>query len=413
MCPCVTMRPSCRSVLGMQTSLYHAVLKQALGALFCAALSFVLVLVLARAMGPLAFGDYVAVLNGATLGLIVVEGGWAQWLYRERAVAGGSAWHSLMGMGTAHVLLTTVALALLGMALGGAGVWAAVWACMGLVAWMNLASARMRGEARFGVEALWQSAGRVVSAVLILWVVWGLGLTSATAVFWAWSAGLLVVLALGARRWLVLPQWQGLPNAYPQAAPFVVVALANAWLLKGDMVLLGGGLVSKDALSYYAACTRLTEAGVLLFAPLGNVLLRRFAETAGGRQAGGQSLLWCVVAGVVVLGMLAVGLAAAWGDELMARLFGASYSPAGALLPWVLLMLPFALGSAALLQWLTARHLERWVAGWSALAGLLLWWGLGHGVGVWGPQGAAMVMAWVHACLFVALLMTALRVKPR
>lgn len=395
----------------MQTSISHAVLKQGLGALFCAGLSFVLVLALARAMGPLAFGDYVAVLNGATLGLIVVEGGWAQWLYRERAATDGDAWRTLMGLAVAHVLLSTVALVLLSMGRTGAGAWLAAWVCMGMVALMNLVSARMRGEGRFGLEALWQSAGRAASALVIGWLVWGLGSTSVAALFWAWAAGLAVVVLVGARAWLLRPQWRGLWRAYPRALPFVVMALATAWLLKGDLVLLGDGLVPKEELSYYAACTRLTEVGLLLFAPLGNVLLRGFTETATVSQGRGRALLWQVLALVVALGGLAMAVAGAWGNVLMALLFGAAFASAGALLPWVLLMLPFALGNMVLLQWLTARRQERWAAGWMVLAGLVLWWGVGHGAAAWGPQGAAAAVAAVHAALWGVLLWAVRRSK--
>lgn len=388
----------------MQTSISNAVFKQGLGAVFCAAVSFALVLILARKLGTGQFGQYVAVLNGVTVGLILLEGGWASWLYRERAGSRGNGWLSVMGHGVAHVLLATTAVLAVTSFLGSAVSWTAAWFCMGMVALMNLVSARLRGNGQFGWEAIWQSSGRLISAAGILWVLHWAESPSVASVFWAWALGLGVVLAFKARHWLVLPLWRDLLKAYPQALVFVVMALATAWLMKGDMVLLSrveaGGEVPRDELlSLYAACTRISELCLLLYAPLGNVLLGGFSGPAANR-----ALLWRVWGSVLVLGAAVVVLAYALGPVVMANVFGAAYSPAAALLPWVLLMLPFALGNLVLVQWLTARGRERVAALWLAVAGLMLWLSVIVCAALWGVRGVACAVAATHAALMVTLL---------
>lgn len=388
----------------MQTTISKDVLKQGLGAVFCAAISFALVMFLARRLGTGQFGHYVAVLNGVTVGLILVEGGWSNWLYRERAASHSNGSLSVMRHGMAHVLLATVVALASTWALGGGWSWVSAWFCMGMVALMNLVSARLRGEGQFGWDAIWQSSGRLVSAAGIVWVLYWTEAPSVASVFFAWALGLGGVLAMRARCWLVLPQWRDLLPAYPQALVFVAIGLATAWLVKGDVVLLSRIQVAGDGprdevLSLYAACTRVSELCLLLYAPLGNVLLGSFS-----RQAGSRALLWRVWLVVLVIGSVVVMLAYAVGPAVMDRVFGAPYTPAGVLLPWVLLMLPFALANLVLVQWLTARGEERSAALWLVVAGLTLWLSVGLCAEQWGARGVACAVAATHALLMFVLL---------
>jgi O-antigen/teichoic acid export membrane protein len=160
--------------------------------------------------------------------------------------------------------------------------------------------------------------------------------------------------------------------------------------------------VDAVGLSWYAACTRLLEAALLLFAPVANVLLRSFSDDlAAGRAVAlrGRVARWCLLVGG--LGALAVALAWAVGPGLMALLFGVPYAEAGALLPWVVAMLPFALGNLVLGPWLAALGLERGLALGMLLAGGVLLLALLWAVPVWGLQGAAVAMALSHAALLV------------
>lgn len=401
----------------MQVSYSTAVVKQALGAGFNALVSLALVLWLARVMGVESFGHYVAVLSGATVGLIVLEGGWSALLYRE--CAAGRPAHDVMAHATAHLVWTgglAVLMCLMWwLADKRAMAWMTAWGCMALVALMNLVSARLRGMGLFGREALWQAAGRLVSALMVwAWVGWVALPPLPEVVFAAWAQGLLCVLGV-ARAWLAWPRWRGLWNAYPDALPLVVSALTMAWLLKGDMVLLGGRFMGAEAapltaaeVSLYAACTRLTEMGLLLFAPVSNVLLRLFvAPTGAGASAASHvahqpvDWLWWVMGVVGVCGVAAVGVAIVVGAELMHALFGASYAPGGSLLPWVLLMLPAACGNLVWIQWWMAQHAERMAARVLIVAGLALLVVTPWSAQAGGATAAAVAVASVHAVLWL------------
>jgi O-antigen/teichoic acid export membrane protein len=174
------------------------------------------------------------------------------------------------------------------------------------------------------------------------------------------------------------------------------MAATGAWLVKGDMVLLGfdwGLKLPAQDVSMYAACTRLTEAGLLVFAPFTNVLFRRLNQLHAAQDAdalrkhGGRS-----VALALGLGATAVGCAVWLGESVMALLFGTSFAAAGALLPWVTCMLPLTMANLVMAQWLIALGHERVLSVWMLLAAGVLsvclpWW-----AAEWSVIGAAMAV---------------------
>lgn len=353
---------------------------QSAGTLFCAGVSFVLTLWLGRSLGTDTFGHYVAVLNLATLVLVLQEGGWPTRIYRQWAQQQPSSPQSPdpMGHALAHTLWVTAALGALLLyptAFDRLALLAALL-CMATVAWNNLVSSKLRGTGRFALEALWQSTGRITSALAIVALLWWHPAPTVAHVFWAWSLGLLVLLVGTAPRWWARPQWSGLWAHYPQLWPFVLMALASLWLLKADVVLLSGLRLPAPELSIYAACTRITEAALLLFAPLGNILLHRFAQLPDPvqRQSLLQGLMWRVMA----VGLLIWGVSWTWASELMVLLFGTPYAAAGDLLPWVLAALPLSLGTGLMVPYLIAQGLEK------PLAGILVCGGTLLGIAAWG-----------------------------
>ena len=392
----------------LRRNLAKPVLVQLTGALFCAAVSFGLTVVLARLFGPARFGHYVAVLNLAAVALIFQEGGLPAWLYRESARTHGALPRQSTALAWGHVLFTTCILSALCILLQTPSSWGAACICMGGVAAMNLVSARMRGVGLFTQEAVWQSTGRAISAVAILAFVALSAAPEIAGVFIAWGVGLAGVLAWGARPWLGWPRWPwsdggpALARNYQQLWPFVVMAATGAWLVKGDMVLLGldwGPKLPAHEVSMYAACTRLTEAGLLVFAPFTNVLFRRLNQLHAAQDAAALSSYgWRSVALALGLGGLCVGCAVGLGDAVMALLFGSSFVAAGALLPWVACMLPLTMANLVVAQWLTALGCERVLSAWMLLAAGMLsvcltWW-----ADEWSVQGAAMAVASSTGC---------------
>lgn len=387
-----------------------AILKQSLGVGIAAVVSLGLMLVLARSLGVDSFGSYVSTLNAATLLLILIEGGWPTLVYRGLASNDTPLTHQTrMARALGHVMLLTGLLwvvSWLGHGKFASTQWLAAMACMGTVAVMDLVSAHMRGAGRFGLEALWQSTSRISSALAILLAIHWLEALTAAWVFAAWAAGLLVAIALFARQWLVLPRLAGIWQDYPRLLPFVLIAATYTWLLKGDMVLLNVGNPRES--SMYAACSRITEAGLLMFTPATNVMFRDFsqlctsAEPSSRRRAVKLALLWCALAWAG--GMLAVALSMSAGTWLIRGLFGPAYEEAAPMLPWVVAMLPFTWTNMTLMQLLTAQHKERWLLMCLSVAGGVLWLTLGDMSARYGGLGAAQSVLLSQGLLAASLL---------
>lgn len=389
----------------------RAIGAQGIGAVFTALVSFALLVYLGRVLGTETFGHYVAVLNTALLGLILIEGGWPTLVYRETAGRDVAAGHGdrLSGQAVAHMLVAASLLVVLTLGLHGLGLTSltlpAALLCMLAVGLMNLVSARLRGVGRFGHEALWQGSGRVASALLIVASVLWFS-TRLPWLFIAWAAGLAFVLCFGGRRWLVLPRYHGIAAGYRLVLPFLVVEGLIVFLIKGDMALLGVLEPAPKQLSYYAACSRLTEAAVLLFSPVSNVLLRSFRQTRSAPQLG--RLVRTMVALALLAGLSAVLLSWLFGPRLMPLLFGPSFRPAGALLPWLAAILPFALSNLILFQALIAQGRERRLALILVLGALLMCVAMSIGVHFAGIRGAAIGLACTHALVFVVCSLTML-----
>lgn len=396
--------------MARQYPFIHAVGAQGVGAAFTAVVSFFLTLLLARHMEPYLFARYVTWLNLGALGLIAIEGGWPTLVYRRFAQSGLQQQpHVLLTAGLRHVAYTiafTVALALVLLPQETLALACALAVCMGAVAAMNLASAHMRGVGKFSQEAGWQATGRAVSAVLIVATASFQPNLTPTWVFVAWSIGLLCVLATWGRRWLpglqvgVLRQqaWSF------EAWPFVPVALAGMWLLKGDLLLLHDNAAST---ALYAACTRLTEGGLLLFAPVGNVVLGQFsalaasASTKDSRHAHKLARKLCLFA--MVAGGAVVAGSALWGTFLMGLLFGEAYANAGTLLPWVVAMLPFAWCNMVLVQLAIAQNQERLLLACLLVCGCLLAVGVPLLSAQHANWGAALAVMLCQAVLLLML----------
>lgn len=383
-----------------------AVTAQAAGAGFNALISFGLILFLARSMGPEGFGGYIALLSTALLGLILIEGGWPTLLYREQvATAPTTATSRLTAQALAHIIGATLALCAVAASVayaGSSGAAGLVYAllCMGAVATMNLVSGRLRGDGRFGLEAAWQAAGRALSslAIVLSVLLWG---PEPWRVFLGWGAALALLLLAFGRRKLVPPQWCGIAAGYGIALPFIAYEALVAWLMRGDMALLGRLPLSANELSGYAACSRFNEAAVLLFAPVGNVLLGQLQRASAAEF---PRLVASVVACAAAAGLLALGLGWIAGPWVVPKLFGSDFAAAGHLLGWVLLPLPLMLSNLALLPAVLAAGQERGLVLPLFASAAAMSLGITLGSHWYGVYGAAVGLAAAHALLLLSSL---------
>lgn len=395
----------------------RAVAAQMTGAMLCAAVSFALMLYLARALGVASFGAFLATLSFAVVALPVIECGWSQQLYRSsvddarNGAKSGIRMHFALGHALA-VTVTLVVAAWLGWRLGviDSPALPCALACMGLVALGNFVSARMRGEGRFALESAWQVCGRIGSAVAVVATIAVLG-PDVALVFVAWCMGLLLVAAIGAIPWLTWPRWDGLASTYRIALPLAAVEVTCAMLFKGDVALVSATGMDGTALSHYAACARVGELVLLMAAPLCNVGFRRLRELHSERDDFARELRRLSLA-VSAAGAIVALVTIPLGSPLMSLLFGVQFESAGHLLPWVAAALPLALPNLMLVQALVARGSERGLA--LALAGSVALGAVLLVALAWryGARGAALACCAAQATALLAMT-RALRCAPR
>lgn len=377
----------------------RSVTQQLTGSLVCAAISFALMLYLGRALGAEAFGGYAALLSVAVVVLPLIDGGWSAQLYRRAiGTSSGSGADAIESVTTAlalgHALVASLGLALL--AAGSAALigWtspataAAAMLCMGSVAISNLVSARMRGHARFGLEATWRVAGRVLSALAIVAALIALD-ASALWIFVAWSVGLWLVLVVAGRGWMTAPSWTNLPREYPALLPLLLLELFSALLLRGDVAIAAAAGLEEIPLSYYAACGRLAEAGLLVFSPFAIVLLRSLRLQHEDPSAY-RSHLRRALAVALGIGAAAWIVAILVGRPLMELLFGSDYGVAGALLPWVMACLPLVFANQVWMQGVVASGREAALPMRLAVAAIACCAAIALGTRYDGARGAAI-----------------------
>lgn len=403
------LRPDRPALTGAPGSVPRAILTQAAGAGFNAAVSLGLVLLLARVLGPASFGEYVALVGFAAWALVLIDGGWAGLLYRETVPTERTqppAGDRLYARATAHVLLAGAALALvaamlllpLGAAIG----------CMIVVALSNLVSSRMRARGSFQREAGFQAAGRLASAVAILAAA-QLFPRELWPLFLAWAVGLTLVL-IAFRAWLARPSWGSGGTAL--ALPFLLIEGAAMLLYKSDVALLRVWGTSGAALSEFAAGTRFNEAALLLGAPAANVLMREFRLRQGDAR-GLRAYVRRWIALAVGVGALLWSLCVMAAEPLVRVVFGPGFGGAADLLPWTSSSLIVALPNLLLAQALVAANRERQLVAIYAAGAVGVIIAIAAGNQVAGLRGAAAGLALVHAGVFAAACWAALREPTR
>lgn len=370
-------------------------------------LSVGLLLVLARNLGPSSFGNYSVLLNAGVIALVAIEGGYPLLAYRETALVSATmgVWQGrVLALAAGHGICVALLLALVPMGswLGQDAIawWSVVW-CMLLVAWMNAYSGFLRGLGRFAAEAIWQIAGRLFAMAAIL-IALAVGNVQVAEIFWAWSLGLVLLILLRRQQ---RPPFPALELAVPvrrAALHLMSGQLLFVVLMRFDLLALAvlGGSPTQTA--NYTAAARFSEAGLLLFAPVVNVLQHRFRQRLVDKKSFG-ALLNRVTLGALGFALAGTLIGAFAAPQLVNLAFGPEYAQAAPLLVWVLASLIFVLPGQVLAQGAIALNRERavWIAFAVGLATALLM--LLCLVPTHGAVGTAWAMLIGHASVLVVL----------
>jgi O-antigen/teichoic acid export membrane protein len=361
---------------------------------------------LARQLGPAAFGDYgVALAAGALLG-IALDGGFKTLLLRERTLATGvlaKLVPRLHAVAIGHALTLGVIVGVLALVLVPERrvLVIATAACFLGVALSQFISGALRGEGRFVADAGWQAGTRTVSAVAIL-IALAVGVNSPSGVLLAWAAGSLAAVLFWPHGQARRPRLEWHPEAYRAAAFLLWVDLATLVYFRADMLLLDAMGTPATEIGHYAAGYRIIEALILLATPASLLVFRALRLEWQATLRLRARLVWALAIAVIA-GVLAAGVLMALSEELIGVAFGSSYRESARLLDVLAWALFFILPNAVLTQAAIALNRERAYAVMATTAAIF-----NVGLNTWliprhGALGASWATVATEAWLFALL----------
>jgi len=381
---------------------------QWLGALYTAAVSIGLTFVLGRVLGPDGFGSYSYILTIATLFLILQDGGFKTFLFREKTLPSEELKRyadRLFSWALGHAVVITAIGAFFVLILPTEyrlGILVAAF-CFGFQAVVNFISSELRAKGMFPRDALWQAMVRTFGAVGILLPIFFFRPVP-WAIFAGWSLGLLLCLFLSPQR-VPRPLFGSfsIPGIRKACFGFMAIDAATTVYYRCDIILLERLLNDPALVGYYAAAYRFLDGIVLLAAPLGIIWFRKLRMVwEEGRafrvQIGWMSMIMLAAAVFII----AVGVP--FSREIVVLTFGHEYADSARLLPWLLGALIFILPNGVLTQAAIARNRES-VYAVAAGGGAVVNIGLNLAlIPRFGGLGAAWATIVTEAFLTVALL---------
>ncbi|MFK3799877.1 lipopolysaccharide biosynthesis protein [Pseudomonas sp. NPDC088444] len=336
---------------------------------YSAAVSLGLSVLFARSMGSSAFGHYTYIYVLASVLVLAQDVGFNTLLLRERAAPSAnlqSHCDQLPTVALLHLLLTTVLFAAV------AGVfynWVDAPSlmsgilCFATITLMQWQSSWFKGAGKFERDAAFLFCSRTVSALFVLVAVLTIG-PSPPVVFLAWSAGLLLTLALHHKHFptLVSIEWKFPVWAYRSSLSFFAVGLASALYHQIDIIILRNLLGEIPAIGHYAVATRIQDGLMLLATPVVLMLFRRMRVLAMQPRAGNRFSRNAVF-GAVLIGVALAVVGWNFGPWVVGILFGNVYAEgAHKLIQLLFLALVFALPNYVLEQNAIATQHERLLA---------------------------------------------------
>jgi len=387
---------------------------QWLATLYTALVSLGISVLLARRMGPEAFGTYFYILGIVTLLATLQNAGFSTLLLRERISATpalAALAPVLPGLALGHLLAVTLAMML--------GTWLLLpfpeavrltcgIFCFGTISLSLQVSARLKSAGDFYGEARWQIYGRTFSALSIAAVA-TLSVPTSSAVLACWGGALLLAYLLWPfRDSKVRPVFHLEPAVYRASLGFLWIDLTTNIYHRIDIVILHHFLGDTPAVGHYAVAYRLFDGIVLLIAPIASICFRElrsvWLKPAALRQLSGKLLLAALGCGPLLAGGGYFAAPAAVKLFFGASYSGASAEPAG----WLFLGLAFIVPNAVLTQLAIATNRERcyaWAACFSALLNILLNFSLIPAHGIIGAAWATIITeAGLGLTLYLAMI---------
>ena len=372
------------------------------------AVSAGLLLLLANALSIEDYATFGIVSTLAGLGLLVVNAGHKEALFKFASRSDEEALQSVAQ--SLHSWL--IPFFLLAAALSAVSLWAGLASLMFLLVYLVIATAAVfRGRALYTRDAaMWPlyralllagcAATVFVGTPLSLPAVFGLGCLAALLTFFS-LGGHKIVYELSA-----FPVQLSLPFANPVLRQFFLIEVATVAYIKVDVLLLALlDIPSADIASYFFSI-QLFEAALLLLIPLGYLFFNRLSGT--DIPSAKRTALFVFGGGVILVSLVVMLGWSALGMTLLKALFLHYVSSNAttailltALIPWGLALL-FS-------YWLVAQDREHVVACVFFLGLVLHLIFNAVFIPTWGAQGAAWARVMTECCIAFMLFAAAVK----
>ena len=305
--------------------------------------SSLLSIFIARVLGPVEFGNYVAAVSAGSILGILFDFGFKHVIQRETArpseryaelqpkLLATAMAASLLIMVTLMVFLCLVFPSWRVMILS-------VGACFALIAITQFISAEMKGRQCFIREGIHVAGARTSSAVLILAVLL-LGVASSHLILLAWALGLLL-WNLGFNKYAFRHfELEGVQSLLPMLMSLFLVDLFITVYFRADILLLQYLGADKAEIGNFTAALRLVEVLIMLGLPLRSIFQTQIRREQLKPSEDIRLFLQRLLV-VGIIGALAALVLHTIADPLTTLLFGAQFYGAGyylKTLAWILI----------------------------------------------------------------------------
>lgn len=354
-------------MLSPRSGLIRIIGSQWAAAAYGSAIMFLMMIFLARRLGPSSLAIFLYVQAIASLLAIIQDGGFQTLLFREKISSSDAMGVSLNDLSSgyfSYVILVTVlasTIALLSPVVFKSALLLAIiyfaFRCI-----TNMVSSLLKGQGSFIKEALWRFQ---INTLIVVSVVLIIGITTPTPekVFLGFIIGQLILFSTKQNRELITrPKWTLPPwRIWKTCLSFIIISGATMLYFRSGIVLLKHLQPDLDLVGYYGAAFQVLEGVIILATPIAHLLFRymrlnwRDRDRFAGRFT--KSLfgvfiaaLWIAVPGII------------FAPTIVILIFGDVYKPAADILPILLLSLIFLLPNFILTQGIIALNGERYYA---------------------------------------------------
>lgn len=369
--------------------------------------SFLIVFILGKILGPEKFGIYSYILTISSLYLILQEGGFRTLLFREGTSLSTHLKvknEQIIKRANGHVVIFTIFGILLTLILPinyKLEIATAIF-CFSFSCITGYASAYMKGEGLFEQEAKWQIIVRTFTALSII-IALIAGIKNISALFLFWSIGFIFALLLPIGHTIrYKPEFKFNIELLRSNTAILSINAATALYFRCDIILLKYLKREPHEIGEYAAAYRLLEGVILLITPIAHIGFRYLRISMKDKDAFNRLFLMLITV-MVVFSVFIYGIGQGIGHYIVSLTFGNRYILADDLLLILLNALFFILPNSIITQGMIALNKEIAYAFAALFAVLLNVVGNIWAIPIYGAKGAATVTVATEAALLIIL----------